>query len=330
MLKGILVSSVVAATLIFSGCSSDSQGVSRVETQSMLDNGDYQGVISKLGSSSNLTSEQSMQLGSAYMGASGLTLADVTVMLNSSTNPQPSAGLVGTYADGGSNDDYLNFLDKLRKNAEDHPKVLEYLEKAIAAFNKVLEKSDGNTNAKLLAALSRAAKASTSISYLGDIKELVKNGADDEMYISACAMIYVYANDKFDQASDKCVDATEAPDNNEGDAFKEIKVTVTGGYVGRRLTSLDGTDLILSDGYVDAEGNKTTDSANGANSAYPVGDGSITIKDAILDDINSGFDALIDIAPDDLKDDIRDLKNELDADGNGTVSSEELANYLTK
>jgi len=335
MIKGILVSSILATTLIFSGCDSDSEGVDRVTTQSMLDNGNYTGVISKLESSSSLTSEQSMQLGSAYMGAAGLTLLDLTLMLNpddSTTNPQPSPSLVGTYADGGSNDDYREFLKKLRENAAANPKVLEYLEKAIAAFNKVLDKSDENTNAKLLAALSRAAKASTSITYLGNVEDLIANGPDDEMFVSACAMVYVYANSKFSEA-DNCVDVALASDNNTSDRFKEITVTVTGdsgNYTARRLTSLDGTDLILSDGYVDGDGNRTTDPAGGLNSANPVGDENLTIKSVILDDINSGFDALIDIAPDDVKGDITDFKNELDADKDGTITSDELADYLTK
>lgn len=330
MLKGILVSSIVAATLIFSGCGSDSAGADRLKTQNMLDDGNYQGVISKLEPLSSLTSEQRMQLGNAYMGAAGLNLADLTVMLNSSTNTQQSTALVGAYANSESNNDYLNFLDQLRKNAEDHPKVLEYLDKAIASFKKVLEKSDKNTNAKLLAALSSAAKSGTSISYLGNIKKLVENGADDEIRVSACAMVYVYAN----KVAANCT--VEKVSNNPGtsNVYKEIKVTATlnsGNYTGRRLTSSDEAELILSDGYVDGDGSKTTDSADGLNSANPFGDGNVTVQEVILNEMNEGFDSLMDIAPDDVKDDIRDFKNELDNNPtDGVVTSEELADYLTK
>jgi len=59
-----------------------------------------------------------------------------------------------------------------------------------------------------------------------------------------------------------------------------------------------------------------------------VGGKSVTIKDALVDTINDGFDYIEKVAPEDVQKDIKKFKSELGVDGSGKVTSETLSKYI--
>ncbi len=83
MIKRILTISLLSVMLLLSGCG-DSEGEDRLETQQMLDDGDFSGVISKVESKSVKDNKDYLVLAAAYMGKAGLSLPDIVNIVASS------------------------------------------------------------------------------------------------------------------------------------------------------------------------------------------------------------------------------------------------------
>lgn len=331
-MKKILLASFIGAMLLFSGCS-NTDGENRLAAQKMLDSGDYAGVISALESQSDTNAtdvSENMILGSAYMGVAGLSSAELfSMMAGTATTPAPAPSLRSTRAAG--DDAFATFADEIAKNAANNPRVIEYLEKAIKMFKKVEAAAPNTKNAKLYLGLSQVAKATTTFTYLGDIAKMIENGVDDELVASACAIIHIYAPSAEGNLAD-CVSTVIVANNPDTNAslYNELKVTLSnarGDF--RRLITADGNQVVITDGYIDVvDGNDTNESNNGANSARPVQDETLTIESALLSALNDGFDLIIEIAPSEILDDITAYRNGIDVSGDGVISAQEMAEYI--
>jgi len=192
MVKKILVTSLVAATLIFSGCGDD-EGESRLETQQMLDDGNYQGVISRLEANADSNSDY-LALAAAYMGKAGYSLLDI----------------VGSMITEEGED--RNLISSLAKNAS-FSSTLD-LEKAEMYYTKVVGKNrcnDGDLSSSekdmcLFVGLSAVTKVASTINLLvGDISSFDNESVTDyKLAASACAMKFAFDNNISATDSNEC------------------------------------------------------------------------------------------------------------------------------
>ena len=334
MIKNIIATSLVAATLVFSGCGSD-EGEAALSVQQKLDKRDFVGAINALQGKAD-TDGKKMQLGSAYMGAAGLSTTDLVRIMDETTNttssstPAPQRAVTAT----NESDSFARFAEVLQRLAANNPKMLEYLSKAIEIFEKVSGNVDSNSIG-FAKGLANTAKATTVLSYFGDIGTLGNGVIDGELRASSCAILYMYA----DKNSSKCKNME--PIAASGDQkYNTLIVTVTendGDHQYTRLVSgtpgvNTGTDtrvyghMLLNDGYIDVDGNGLAD--------YPKAvliDGEpVTVQETLVSALNEGFKTILESAPEDTKDDILEYKREMDSDNNGEISASEIAEYLAK
>jgi len=120
MIKKILISSLFGLALMMSGCG-DSEGESRLETQQMLDAGNYAGVIAKLEETAS-SQDDYIALGAAYMGKAGLSLTNIINSMVSSTTNGDSA--FASFVTGISSSSSVSALPDLNKAVEYYTNVV--------------------------------------------------------------------------------------------------------------------------------------------------------------------------------------------------------------
>jgi len=323
MMKKILATSLVVATLMFSGCGSDSEGEVRLETQQMLDSGDYTGVIAALENTAS-TDSDNMKLGAAYMGSAGLSFADLVSMVADASSTTTAAPSFKAPAAG--DDTFAKFADKIQDNKDLNPKALELLTKAIERFKVVTT----GTDVKLFLGLAYTAKATTAFSYLGNLVAMIEDNPDgnvsSELVGYGCAISEVYAN----VHESKCTSVDKSSTTVvtvKGNDYIEVTSNVTGGYSIRKLMNTTKDEVILTDGYCLADGTIATEST-ASSYACPVGDGTITLKSVLEDTLNDGFDVIASVAPADVKADVEKFKTEIGVDATGRITMNKIAEYV--
>jgi hypothetical protein len=187
MIKKILTVSVVSAVLLFNGCGdSSSAGESRLETQQMLDNADYVGVIAKLESIAS-SYEEYITLGAAYMGKAGLSLSDIISAISADNNSSDSfSGFVGSIASRSSST-AITDLNKAKVYYK------EVVGEKCTDVNATLD--DSQKDICLYIGLSSTSQAAVSIDLLvGDINAFGNDsaGPDNKLTASTCAMQYAF------------------------------------------------------------------------------------------------------------------------------------------
>ncbi len=210
MKNKILMSSVVALALMLNGCGDD-EGESYLETQQMLDNGDFEGVISKLEPSLDANSTDSnenyLALASAYMGKAGYTLSDVVGAFidedefGEDSDTDPIANLT-------KNATYDSTISLLRSE--------QYYKKVIGEDGCLSENADklGSAGKDICLFLSLAAvsKVATTVNLLADDASAVfadnddnNAGVPDHKYsASKCAIEFAFNNNLSDTSSTEC------------------------------------------------------------------------------------------------------------------------------
>jgi len=334
MIKNIIATSLVAATLVFSGCGSD-EGEAALSVQQKLDQRDFVGAISMLQGNTDTDGEK-LQLGSAYMGAAGLSTTDLIRIMSDSTSDTTTSGTPAPQraaAATGNSDSFARFAEVLQKLADNNPKMLEYLNKATEIFALVSGRAD-SASLGFAIGLANTAKATTVLTYLGDIETLVNGGATGDLRASSCAITYMYAA-TVDAA--KCTVVHNAADNtllvtlvSDGSSYLRLVSGVPGQFVDG---ATDNGEMYIHKNYTDSvTGEETENSNNGLNQPIVVlVDGErITVKDTLVSALNEGFDTIVEFAPDDTKDDILEYKREIDLDNNSVIDSSEIAQYLAK
>ena len=329
MVTKILITFCIVLSIAMTGCSTDTQAEKSLKSQQMWDDGDYEAIIESLESEPERTNDENLELGMAYMSAANLSSTDVTLMLYSSNNEALSP-LRSTTND---NDAFAIFSKKIQDNVNKNPKVLAYLQNAIENFEVAKEGTDSNNTQEvdLLLGTAQTARAATVFSYLGDISKLLENGIDYELIASSCAIFHTYSAPNIELLSnpiDDCLESKILVDTNSKDSYRELLITLSNSQSYKRLITLDGKNVVLSDGYIDVDGNFTLASENGVNTPNPVEDESLTIQKALVVTLNEGFENLFYSVPDDLKDDLLYFRLEIDLDGDGVVTALELSDYI--
>lgn len=334
MMKKILTTSLVVTTLLLSGCGSDSEGESRLETQQMLDNANYDGVISKL-SSSYLTQEDNLALAAAYMGRAGLSLADLIKVVGDSSNTQGDAfgSFIGSVADA-TTGSVLPLTD-INKATQYYTNVVGNI-----CNEEGVVLTDSQKDICLFKGLTQTMGAATTMNYIasdiGSVFDTTSNAKDEKLNASTCAMQYAINGSEGD-----CT----IVDNNiqltfpNGKTYSEIEVTSSTETYNYLLTQTTPRSTAITNGYCSTDDFTTrTESKEDGYHVCPVQEENtseeITTGSVIADALNNGIDSVGVAADDTMKDDINEFKSNVLADSgktaNDTITEEDIVNYLNK
>ena len=352
MKKILLATSFIGMLLLFNGCGQDSDAVDILENQQMLDEQNYEGVVSKLGSIDDmeLTKSEAMALGAAYMGKSGVGLSDVIeIMLDSSGDDNASA-----------DDGFAKFADSIDDKKSDT--ALSDLKTSTRYYEIVVGSCDDNatlTNSQkdvcLNIGLANSVMAVVTIGYLGDVGSLLagfdtSTGDNDQMNASTCAMQYAIDDNATKQTNLGCV-ATIASDVTFFESQKTytpltIKMVDTNNSYDYLLTAPVASlrQTTITNGYCtessfsSRDETMTFDTKTAGFYICPVSTDpdaeELTTETMIVEALNGGFDSIIAAAGGDdseLAVSIEEFKAELDSnssDGNTTITMEDIIAYL--
>lgn len=335
MLYKILIMSLVSTTLFLSGCGSDSEGESRLETQVMLDNRDYDGVISKLANSNVKTDEDNLALGAAYMGRAGLSLSDLVKVVSESADETDAFGA------------FISSIDNATKDSKsplpDLTKATQYYKDVVG--DVCLDETDSLTDAQkdlcIFKGLSQIMGTATTIGYIADNVGSVFNSdgtIDSKLQASTCAMEYAISG-----RSEGCSSITEFDELTfaSGLRYRDIEVNVDGEVFEYLLS---GISTVITKGYCSTEDFATrvedTNSTEYEDSFHvcPLNeDGNstdLTTGSILADALNNGIDAIGVAADDDMRDDIDEFKIEvLESSGKSAdevITEDDIVNYLNQ
>lgn len=326
MVRKLLATSLVATALIFSGCGDD-EGESRLETQQMLDDGDFKGVIARLetNSTSNINSNDNyLALAAAYMGKGGYTLLDIV-------------GSMIEDEDGNSEEDE-DIIASLAENAT-FSSTLD-LEKAEMYYTKVVGENTCNesnlTSSQedmcLFVGLSAITKAASTVKLLvGDISSFGSDDASEDYKLTAtgCAMQFAFDNN-MSATSEKCNIVVDKPDVTFtliGKTYTPLTIDVKSESASNKyyylMTQQDDItktrQTTLTSGYCTNDNFSTrTDDYSSSLYACPINENpdtnDTTSIDVLVDALNGGIDSVANIGSDDEDNDMKSSIDEFKCD----------------
>ncbi len=332
MINKLLISSLMTIAIIFSACDGDSEGESRLETQVMLDNANYEGVISKLAKSANVSDEENLALGAAYMGRAGLSLSD----------------LVKVVGDSGDEDNAFGaFISSIEKATKESKTPLADLQNATASYDNVVGNkcndnniSDSQKDLCIFKGLSQVMSTATTFSYIADDIGLVfdNNGTDAKLTASTCAMEYALTQNNSNAECTINILNENIIFTSSGLSYKEIEVTTNQESFEYLLTS---TSTVITKGYCSLddfaprEDNKTISTYHVCPVNEDANATELTTGAILADALNNGVDSISGAAnDDDMKDDINEFKKEVLASSgkssNETITEQDIVNYLNE
>ncbi|MEA3227574.1 MAG: hypothetical protein U9P38_00715 [Campylobacterota bacterium] len=335
MFKIVFIIPLIVLTFTFSGCDSDSEGESRLETQGMLDDRDYQGVISKLAGANVKTDEESLALGAAYMGRAGLSLSDLVKVVSESGDDDNAFGA---------------FISSIAEATKDSKSPLVDLTKATVSYDEVLDGvcsdnnlSDSQKDLCIFKGLTQVMGTATTMSYIaediGSVFDSKGDRIDSKLTASTCAMQYAIDSNTIG------TDCSDITDNGTitfetGNSYKSIDVIVDNAEVFEYLIS--GESTVITKGYCTTESFQTRvdDESNLDHSFHvcPINEElnatELTTGAVLADALNNGVDSIGVAADDDMKEDIDEFKSEvLESSGKSpdeTITEEDVVNYLNE
>ena len=319
MISKILTVSAVTAMLLFSGCDNDAE--ERMTTQQKLDSGDYNEVISILEPKEVKTDDDNLKLASAYMDKAGFAVTDlISIMASTENETDTSFASFVTSVEESKTADTLDDLQSAINYYGEIVDVAKYVNKAPSRADSLndSEKNIAMDANELFIGLAYITKVATVLSYMGDVTKLEEAGQDANILASGCALSKVYAPT---QIPDECAAINYTSKIIIGDTtYTPIEVILSNGLGSYRLLATeDRTQLVLTDYKTNFE-----------NTTYqmPVKDENLTVLSALLDTLNGAFDFIPGAAPDDVKEDITNYRNEINSDSNPEISVTELTTYL--
>ena len=340
MLKKIVISSLLGLSLVLTGCgSSDSEGESRLETQQMLDNEDYLGVIAKLEASASSLDDY-IALGAAYMGKAGLSLGNIISSLAS---------------DSETNDAFAGFVTSISSSSSST--ALSDLDAATSYYQRVVNSACTDVNATLsdsqkdiclYIGLASTSSAAVTIDLIaGDVSIFGDDTAGEDYKLSAstCAMQYA-----FDRNASDC-DVTQNADVNFtilNKVYSPLIVTVNTETPKTQYYYLmnDANQTVLTKDYCTATdfATRTETFVTGSPTYYacPINETpnaeELTTAGVLVDVLNNGIDSIGGASSDETQSDIDEFKCELlggTYDGSncsvsldGNVSEQSIIDYL--
>jgi len=325
MFKKIIASSLVAATLIFSGCgSADSEGEDRLAAQHAIDSGDSAAAIAILEAkpASSLTNEDKMTLASAYMQEAEVSIMDIVSKLDTEEGETSSFASI---ADDIIGDGNSSVTTQKVKNID---KAISYYESmtssASAAPSFKANALDANITvdgAKLYLGMAYFSKVTMLLSFFGDVATLEDGNPDGSLEATAKAIKCIYETNDRATACSGISFASSIPITMGDSTVSNLPVLVFdyNGITYERLASA-GTDastagslLILDYKNLDADNFNNISDIFVNESDLPFGV-DYKLDEQLLDALNGAFELIIDRAPDDVKKDL--IENIQDIDTN--------------
>lgn len=311
MLKKIVITSLLGLSLVLTGCgSSDSEGESRLETQQMLDNEDYLGVIAKLEASAN-SLEDYIALGAAYMGKAGLSLGNIISSLASDSETDNAfAGFV-TSISSSSSSTALSDLDT----------ATTYYQKVVnnACLDVNATLSDSQKDICLYIGLANTSSAAVTIDLIaGDVSIFGDDTAGEDYKLSAstCAMQY-----SFDRNASDCNVSEDGNitfvDSNR--TYTSLIVTVDAEIPSSNYYYLmnDTNKTVLTKGYCLLDNFTRYEDMNATAGLYvcPINERpnseELTTAGVLVDVLNNGIGSMSGASSDETQGDIDEFKCEI-------------------
>ena len=296
--------SVLAATLLLSGCGG-SDAESELQTQQMLDEGNYEGVIAKI--TNPETNEDYMALAAAYMQRAGLGLADLVTVIADSTEDE-------------NDEAFAAFVKSVKEKSSST--ALQDLEKSAGYYKDVVTDCNSTTlstsqeDACLYRGLAQTMKASATIGYIADdISNFGTSGStDNKLKASTCAMQYA--------SNGTTGDCTIISNGNvtftqSGVTYESIDVTYNGETFENLIRTIDTVkQTAITSGYCSLTDFATrTETFDPSYHVCPVTETAeaeeLTTEALIVDALNDGVDSIGGIATEDMQADIDEFKCEV-------------------
>lgn len=341
MIKKLLTISLVSATLLLSGCGSDSEGEDRLKTQQALDNGEFSKVISNLENSAS-TDEEYLALAAAYMGRAGLSLADlITVVSDSADSEEDSFGAFVSSVGDATKESKTPLLD-LNKATINYENVV-----GVDGCDEEETLSDLQKDICIFKGLAQTMSAATTISYIADDVDAVfsetSNETDTKLDASTCAMQYAINGSttegctivehglvKF--ANTRTYKSIDVIPDGETESYEYLLTVVDTPAI---------SSTAVTKGYCTTESFETRVDEKPEDNAYhvcPITEDAdseeLTTGAVIADALNNGVDAIGVSADNEMRDDIDAFKQEvLDASGKSAgdiITEEDIINYLNE
>jgi len=341
MLNKIILILLTITALVFSGCGSDGDGESKMQTQQMLDEGNYDGVINKLEANADNNS-QYLSLAAAYMGKAGFSLSSII-------------SIVTTSSESTNNDAFATFIETSAKLSDSNS--LENLDLAVKNFKKVIHDkcltpnitlSSSEQDLCLYIGLSKIAKTAVTIGYITDKIDTFRTDAESDNKLAASLCAIQYAIDP-SSLNSKCSVTNE--DNNvtfttTNRTYQEPTFIVNGESFENLITYTTPRSTVLTNGICTKDDFSTrikdkNDTKYDNSLTYhpcPVAQSDlsdeITTQSILVDALNDGSD-FVDVAvSDDVKEDIDKFKNDVlkannrENDTDKTITLDDILKYL--
>jgi len=344
MKKRFITATIIAATLMFSACGSGGDGESALETQQLLDNGNFSAVIAKLENSASTQSDY-LALASAYMGKAGFSLSSIvgSVLASSNSNESSSFSSYVTTSNTNSNNQSLDDLNT----------AVSYYQKVVK--NKCLDinvtKNSAEKDICLYIGLSKVSQTAVAISYIvGDINVLsdTTNGTDNKLTTSTCAMEYAVrgtSNAKCSFSSESNVTFTTS-----NKVYGDINITANGETFEYLITPASGAlrSTTITNGFCTLDAFTTRISDKNASSfnaatfhACPLNENNVTndttTADILVNALNDGVNSIGSAVSADVKAEIDKFKNDVlksngrsSTDANTTIAIDDIIAYLNQ
>ena len=344
-MKNKFISATLLTTaLVFSACGGG-DGESALDTQQMLDDGEFTAVISKLESRASTNSDY-MALASAYMGKAGFSLSSI----------------VGTViASGNSNESstFSSYITKSKEKSNDNS--LSDLDTAVGYYQKVVQNKCLNSNATLNSAqkdiclyvgLSKVSQTAVAVGYITDDINVLSdssNGSDDKLTASTCAMQYAQDPKTVDTAKCTVGVGKNVTFTQSNKTYEEITMTVNGHEFQNLITNTTPRTTAIANG-ICTDNDFTTRIADKNATGYdntltyhacPLAETKdakdVTTEDILVTALNNGVESIGVAVSQDVKDSIDKFRNDvLKAnsrsinDANTTIAIADITKYLSQ
>ncbi len=344
MIKKALIGSLVIATLLLSACGdANSEGEDALVTQQLLDQGEFQQVISRVEPTAN-TNEDYLTLAAAYMGKAGFSLSQII-------------GIVATSATATGGNEFSSFIDNASNNST--PTALADLETAVIYYKKVVQDKCLDNNATLGAAeadlclyvgLANVSSTAVTFGYISDDVTVLSDNTgkvDDKLTASTCALEYAFNDGNMSNAGCNASAESNVTFTESNRTYSDINITVNAKVFEYLITAPNTTTGVRSTALTNGKCTLTSfatrvDDSNETgyypcplNESSDVNKTDITTDEILVNALNEGLDSIGASVSTDVQSDIDKFKEEIlvangrnITDANTTITTADIIAYL--
>ena len=355
--------SLLAATVMFSGCGDDKTAC-RVDVQKAMDEGRYDDAIADMNGSCRSAftkSDLSMNLAAAYMGKSGYSVSDIVSMFINSDNENGDA--FTSFLSSVNEKKRANSLVLLTRANSYYLKAIGKesdtdTNQLCSTYNLDTINDPRLTNVCLYIGFNDTIKSANTISYLtGDLNKTIdsidnKSGeTPDDMQASLDALKWVTDATYFPEAG--TIISGPSVVTIADNSFANVHITYEKNgkskvfYRLAKTTKRDPSNTtVVTDGYCDRDGNRSvcdgvekddgsidmTKAIAASCYACPIvmdANNTLGVAQLLVDSLNDGSDAITAVSDDpDITNSVTDFKENITGSSNGTVTIQNMIDYL--